>query len=94
MKNGWNNSIKPEFAEPEPSPDIDSDVEPFDLEASWKEGWHRSWDGNMSKLVEMSDQYLLYLINHFGGDLDTAPLEKELKRRSKLNENENNNSGQ
>lgn len=82
MKHGWNNSIKPEF-ESDPVPDIDSEVEPFDREQTWKEGWHKSWDGEMTEIKEMSDQYLRYTIHYYGRELDTTPLRDELEKRNK-----------
>ena len=50
------------------------------LEQDWLEGVHTDKQGNTHDIEDMSDDYLMNVINMFE-DLDTSPLEEELKKR-------------
>jgi len=50
-------------------------------EKQWRKGIHETKNGALLKISEMSEQHLINTIKLFTEEFNTAPLEKELKKR-------------
>lgn len=60
----------------------DEGRERYDPTEYWEDGRHKTSDGEVIKIKDMTDAHLSYAIRHFQRDFDVSILRKELKRRA------------